>query len=486
MAKKNKKKNEKKKSRITKRFKNSIKKPNELIAAVRKFVTKNKKYILYVVGAVIFISGIAALLIISPQITLSSLSKPKIISEVPTRSGDTTFAISTNSKYGVAVKYKGNTYFSNGDDIRIPNIKEGKGEFKIYTMRNFYLFKLISDGSRTINVDFDHTPPEIDLETELTDEFYDNETKVTFTTSESWIEVFVSVDDKEETVYSDKEDYSDNETEDSSTETAGEETLEDQPQIKHCTVREIEDDSRKFECYIPFEEEGKHKVSFLIKDDVGNELWLAENKTVSFIEPVSLNCPDLPSLTNEIYANFKCTPNKDGTLFLEQEEIQLTKDNEIEFRMNLGEEGENVVKLNLEDKDGREFSQTFVITRDTTIPLLNVKDLPLEINWKRSFTIEISSDEKVSGYVKIEATQGLCSLWKTYGYEKYEFTLNKDEKFTKSIYTGNYKECFVDEPSTCYSADGIWIDIFIKDEVGNERSFFHGMAFNCLDCPEWW
>lgn len=316
-------------------------------------------------GVIIFIllTILLALLIISPEIQVSALDKPEVVTSPESITANSTAKFEIKNR-NIFIELDGTHYTSSSHSIEITGIPEGKRGFNVRSVINLFFFKLISKENEYFETEFDYTGPDIKSTTNIKDEYFGHEPEVRFTLDEKPVEVFLTIEDKSEVIFSDKNENFENEA------------------FKKCSVSEIENSSeREFICNLKFNEERGYIVGLEIKDHLGNASKIFDNSNLKFIIPLSLNC-DFPSATNQDQIIANCTPNKDGAFVKsENETIPLTQGTAFTTLYGFQTEGVNTIKYTLIDTEGREFQNEVTVIKDTEKPLIDVAQIPRQVDY---------------------------------------------------------------------------------------------------------
>jgi hypothetical protein len=304
---------------------------------------------------------IIILLFVSPAIKVDSLPKPTVnVVKSLTNESTQNFAISDDK--GIYIEHGSQRFFSTNNNVDVTNIAEGIQEFRVHSMSEFYLFKLISTESELIKIEFDYTSVEVVEVKNIKEEYYAINNSISFQTQELPITIDINFDNnsyqakfttipKEINVATQPDNMTDED-------------------VAPCTQTKIdmETEALEYTCVLTLPEERQYPISFSINDEANNKYYLFENVEIAYVTPVSLVCNEMTSITNQKEFTKTCTVSKDGFVFVDSEKVEVKKDQPIEYKFSLQNEGENTIIVKTGDESGREFIEESKILLDTIAP----------------------------------------------------------------------------------------------------------------------
>jgi hypothetical protein len=299
------------------------------------------------------------------------------------------------AKKPIAIDLDGKYYFSsktpNNDnqyEVQLPK-KEGTFTFMIYSYEDSLFEKKISQKPIVIKKTFDYTPPTV-LKTDIKDKYSELISQIVFETDDSSPNIFVKLGEVETQLYDPIKNFVDNK----------------------CKQERKDQGVFKFSCPIEFNNEEIKVLSVYMVDRVGNRVEVVQDKPVAYIEPLKIDCGNIPTVVLSGSYELKCKSNRDTSYSINNsamQNIQKGGDNKIflDLSGSKPEEKEYRFDLVFKDPNGEDQKQQYTIFKDNLAP--TIKMIPQVIGAGASLIIqnelmEVSEDSSLT-YSLLETTQ---------------------------------------------------------------------------------
>jgi hypothetical protein len=434
---------------------------NRVTTAPRKFV-----YSYLILGVLICFFVFYALLFLLKPVKESSdlkINRDSFIGLVETPSKlDNNFLLSIP----VAVKWNSEFFFFDRPnaqgkyEVKLAN-KEGLHKFYFYAYKGSIFERYISEKPVLITKEFDYTTPSLD-NVKVADKYKSLTSNFTFETDEESPIITIVAKDKTTIVYDPKETFIKNQCK----------------QEKLTTSNKI-----KYTCPLTFEKEESYAFSSWMVDKVDNKVVIVDNKTVSYIEPLKVDCTQPYSKVRTDTVAIKCKSNRSTNYSVnkgKKDSIEKDKEKLINIPLDVGasNEKEYTFIIAFDDPNGSPIELSYKVVKDNTSPTTELKGAITKTGNVFTLTTNLSGLSESS---QIELTFDQYTSPNPNWYFKYPegrtINLGGGEAATFTNTSTEFKLCSKDPITNSETCSGAYLpsivnyNFRITDDVGNLSNY---------------
>ena len=401
------------------------------------FLKKHSKvFYLLIAVVILLVAGLVAYYVVQQEsVTVPEIETPPSINNSALYfKSEANFVVNINKQHFVAEKKADNLYETNID------LNDGIYDYTLSGLKQNRLFTVKSKPTVTKKIKIDKTKPQIKEENVATI-YHEPKQVIEFKSSEP---VTVTINNQDATCTNEKASY---------------------------------------KCNFEFTKEGKQELSIVLKDKANNTTTLT-TETLYTPKPL-LNCGQLPIETNQAKINLECTVNKEGTLLVNNKEINTIVKAPFPVEIELSTEGKNIVPLVFTDTYNLNSTIELVINKDSTAPTAEFNFLDTKKVFQQGTVgVGFISNENAKAKVRFYP---INNFFETDALAKQilgsgNFVYEGGQTFEADVVAGqavsyttpnNFALCQILSATNknCFSPGIVGIEVILKDKFENTRTY---------------
>jgi hypothetical protein len=439
----------------------------DLVSFTANRVSLTTKYFLYtyiILGALIFIAVFYSILFLVKPVKGSEelkITRDSFVglTEVPSKT-DIKFSL----KQPVAVKWNNEFFFFDKPniegkyDVTLQN-KEGIHKFYFYAYKSGVFERYISEKPILISKEFDYTKPSLE-NLRILDKFTTKTSNWSFESNEEFPIIKMLSKGKEITLFDPKSSYQEN-----------------------LCKQEKNNNKVKYTCPVQFDKEESFNISVWMVDKVDNRVDILEDKAVSYIEPLKVDCGQPPSRVRADTVPLKCKSNRTTVFTINNgSKDVIEKDKDKAITLQLGGEVTNSKEfpfiVSFEDPNGTPVELSYKFSKDNSPPAAQFSPTINKTGNVYVLTTQVSG---LSENAKLEMSFDQIAAPSANWYFKYpdikSVSLNNGDNTTFTNYSNEFKLCAKDpinNTETCsgsYTPNFVYYNFKLSDDVGNQSTY---------------